>query len=131
MILLIDGYNTSKKCCNCWNNVENVCINKKSLFCLLKCYTCNECNFGSHEDKKVPKFHSNKYLTRDKNNCINMLSIINHIIYKKNARRNSNWIKINCLYHHVRRIKNGISVVFTCSILNLFPFKHSMCVIKY
>ena len=83
MILLIDGYNTSKKCCNCWNNVENVCINKKSLFCLLKCYTCNECNFGSHEDKKVPKFHSNKYLTRDKNSCINMLSIAKHIIYKK------------------------------------------------
>lgn len=81
--LLIDEYNTSKKCCNCWNNVENVCINKKSQFRLLKCNTCNEYNFGSPEDKKFPKFHSNKYLTRDKNSCINMLSIAKHIIYKK------------------------------------------------
>jgi len=81
--LLIDEYNTSKKCCNCWNNVENVCINKKSQFRLLKCNTCNEYNFGSPEDKKVPKFYSNKYLTRDKNSCINMLSIAKHIIYKK------------------------------------------------
>ena len=81
--LLIDEYNTSKKCCNCWNNVESVCINKKSQFRLLKCNTCNEYNFGSPEDKKFPKFHSNKYLTRDKNSCINMLSIAKHIIYKK------------------------------------------------
>jgi len=26
------------------------------------------------EDKKVPKFQTTKYLTRDKNSCINMLS---------------------------------------------------------
>ena len=81
--LLLDEYNTSKKCCNCWNDVENVCINEKSQFRLLKCNTCNECNFGSPEDKKVPKFHSTKYLTRDKNSCINMLSIAKHMIYKK------------------------------------------------
>jgi hypothetical protein len=89
--LLIDEYNTSKKCCNCWNNVENVCINEKSQFRLLKCNTCNECNFGSPEDKKVPKFYSNKYLTRDKNSCINMLSIAKHIIYKKERPKEFQW----------------------------------------
>jgi hypothetical protein len=80
--LLIDEYNTSKKCCNCWNDVENVIVNEKSQFRLLKCNTCNECNFGSPEDEKEPKFQQPKYLTRDKNSCINMLSIAKHIIYK-------------------------------------------------
>jgi hypothetical protein len=81
--LLLDEYNTSKKCCNCWNNVENVCINEKSQFRLLECKYCKESNTGSPEDEKNPVFQSRKYLTRDKNSCINMLSIAKHIIYKK------------------------------------------------
>jgi len=45
--LLIDEYNTSKKCCNCWQDVENVKINGNSKFRLLGCKNCKVNNIGS------------------------------------------------------------------------------------
>jgi hypothetical protein len=45
--LLIDEYNTSKKCCNCWQDVENVKINGNSKFRLLGCKNCKINNIGS------------------------------------------------------------------------------------
>jgi hypothetical protein len=81
--LLIDEYNTSKKCCNCWENVENVKINGNSKFRLLGCRNCKVNNIGSPEDEPNTIFQSYSFLTRDKNSCINMLSIAKHIIYKK------------------------------------------------
>jgi len=45
--LLIDEYNTSKKCCNCWQDVENVKINGNSKFRLLECKNCKVNNISS------------------------------------------------------------------------------------
>ena len=45
--LLIDEYNTSKKCCNCWQDIENVKINGNSKFRLLGCKNCKVNNIGS------------------------------------------------------------------------------------
>ena len=79
----IDEYNTSKKCCNCWQNVENVSINGNKKFRLLGCKSCAGCNIGSPEDEHQSIFQSYSFMTRDKNSCINMLSIAKHIIYKR------------------------------------------------
>jgi hypothetical protein len=84
--LLIDEYNTSKKCCNCWQDVENVKINGNSKFRLLGCKNCKVNNIGSPEDEHKSMFQSYSFLTRDKNSCINMLSIAKHIIYNKGTR---------------------------------------------
>ena len=82
----IDEYNTSKKCCNCWQNVENVSINGNKKFRLLGCKNCTSCNIGSPEDEHQSIFQSYSFMTRDKNSCINMLSIAKHIIYNKRKR---------------------------------------------
>jgi hypothetical protein len=82
--LLINEYNTSKKCCNCWQNIENVKINGNSKFRLLGCKNCKINNIGSPEDEKKSILQSYSFLTRDKNSCINMLSIAKHMIYKRN-----------------------------------------------
>lgn len=82
--LLIDEYNTSKKCCNCWQDIENVKINGNSKFRLLGCKNCKINNIGSPEDEKKSILQSYSFLTRDKNSCINMLSIAKHMIYKRN-----------------------------------------------
>ena len=88
--LLINEYNTSKKCCNCWQNIENVKINGNSKFRLLGCKNCKNCknckinNIDSPEDEKKSILQSYSFLTRDKNSCINMLSIAKHMIYKRN-----------------------------------------------
>ena len=84
--LLIDEYNTSKKYCNCWQDVENVKINGNSKFRLLGCKNCKINNIGSPEDEQKSMFQSYSFLTRDKNSCINMLSIAKHIIYNKGTR---------------------------------------------
>ena len=79
----IDEYNTSKKCCNCWKDIENVSINGNKKFRLLGCKSCSGCNIGSPEDEHHSIFQSYSFMTRDKNSCINMLSIAKHIIYKR------------------------------------------------
>ncbi len=84
--LLINEYNTSKKCCNCWQDVENIKINGNSKFRLLGCKNCKVNNIGSPEDEHKSMFQSYSFLTRDKNSCINMLSIAKHIIYNKGIR---------------------------------------------
>lgn len=81
--LQIDEYNTSKKCCNCWKDIENVEINKEKKFRLLRCNNCSKCNISSPEDENKLMFHKGGYLTRDKNSCINMISIAKQLIYKR------------------------------------------------
>jgi hypothetical protein len=72
-VLLLDEYNTSKKCCNCKNNIENKEINGNKKFRLLVCKDC-ESNIGSSESK-CPIF-----LTRDLNSCINMQNIVKYML---------------------------------------------------
>jgi len=86
--LLLDEYNTSKKCCNCWEDIKNVKIGGDKKFRLLKCGYCsnrkNKKDIGSPEDEHKTMFNS--YLTRDKNSCVNMMNIVKHIIYNKGKR---------------------------------------------
>jgi hypothetical protein len=85
--LLINEYNTSKKCCNCWSNIENVKINENTKFRLLVCKNCKGKNTGSSESENKSVFNSsNSFLTRDLNSCINMLSIAKHMIYRDKER---------------------------------------------
>ena len=81
--LQIDEYNTSKKCCNCWKDIENISINGNKKFRLLGCKNCTRCNIGSPEDEPKSIFQSYSFMTRDKNSCINMLSVAKHILYNK------------------------------------------------
>jgi len=84
--MLIDEYNTSKKCCNCWQNVENVSIKGDKKFRLLGCRNCKRNNIGSLEDENQSMFQTYSFLTRDKNSCINMISIVKHMMYQKRKR---------------------------------------------
>jgi predicted amidophosphoribosyltransferase len=90
--LLLDEYNTSKKCCNCWKDISNITIDGSKKFRLLGCKHCsNECNdkkehIGSPEDEPKSMFQSHRYFTRDKNSCLNMLGIVKHMIYNKKRR---------------------------------------------
>jgi len=52
----------------------------------LGCKNCKVNNIGSPEDEHKSMFQSYSFLTRDKNSCINMLSIAKHIIYNKGTR---------------------------------------------
>jgi hypothetical protein len=48
--VLVYENNTSKKCCNCHNNIQNKKINGNSKFRLLQCEYCNvECFENSNE----------------------------------------------------------------------------------
>jgi len=82
--LLIDEYNTSKKCCNCYRDVENIKLGSNSKFRLLGCKGCkrnqDKSNIGSPEDENNSMETSYSFLTRDKNSCINMQTIIKHMI---------------------------------------------------
>jgi hypothetical protein len=90
--LLLDEYNTSKKCCHCWKDISNITIDGSKKFRLLGCKNCaNEGNdkkehIGSPEDEPKSMFQSHRYFTRDKNSCLNMLGIIKHMIYNKRKR---------------------------------------------
>ena len=88
--LLLDEYNTSKKCCNCYKDIENVKIDSESKFRILGCKGCKrksiKTNIGSPEDENRSMEKSYSFLTRDKNSCINMISIIRHMIQNKGAR---------------------------------------------
>lgn len=87
--VLIDEYNTSKKCCVCSNDLNKMKINGETKFRLLGCQHCkkeNQSNMGSQEDKKKPMLKRCRLLlTRDRNSCLNMLKIIRHM--KDNDRR--------------------------------------------
>jgi len=90
LTLMIDEFNTSKKCCNCWKDLVNhKCVRKRTeqsenktdssvLFRVLKCENCECINIDSSESKKCPMF-----ITRDLNSCVNMISIAKNIIYKR------------------------------------------------
>ena len=55
-------------------------------FRLLKCGGCDrkKRDIDSPEDEYKTMFNS--YLTRDKNSCVNMMSIVKHMIYNKRKR---------------------------------------------
>ena len=101
-----DEYNTSKKCCNCGCDVENLYmpitnkesgkVEKKKIHRLMRCKTCIsqsqeklelKLNITSSESRKLAKnlrvIFNGDYLTRDKNSCINMLNITKAWIYTK------------------------------------------------
>jgi hypothetical protein len=87
--VLIDEYNTSKKCCHCWTNLEKVNIGEKRCFRLLGCKRCVEQKdrkIGSQEDEPKPNLSSYKLLTRDKNSCQNMLRITRYMMNNKRKR---------------------------------------------
>jgi hypothetical protein len=84
--LLLDEYNTSKKCHNCWNDVCNIAIEGKSKHRLLCCKSCGKSNTGSPEDEQKSAVLSPQFLTRDENSCRNMLNIVKHMLYKKKER---------------------------------------------
>jgi hypothetical protein len=84
--MLLDEYNTSKKCSQCWNDVCNVAINGTSRHRLLSCNSCAIKNTGSPEDEQKVVGLKAHYLTRDKNSCINMLNIVKHMLYRKRER---------------------------------------------
>ena len=81
--LLVYEYNTSKKCCNCHNNIDNKKINGNSKFRLLQ---CNNCNVGSSENSNKSTFQFCKYLNRDQNSCANMLNIVNSYLFHNRIR---------------------------------------------
>lgn len=86
--VLIDEYNTSKKCCVCSNDLNKIKINGETRFRLLGCQHCkkeNRRNMGSQEDKNNPMLKRCRLLTRDRNSCLNMLKIIRHM--KEQERR--------------------------------------------
>ncbi len=118
-MLLLDEYNTSKKCCNCKNDIENKEINGNKKFRLLVCKDC-ESNIGSSESK-CPIF-----LTRDLNSCINMQNIVKYML-NNNMKRPKEFCRKKDETKTVRKKtqklplpsttktkeKNGKSVVFT------------------
>lgn len=84
--LLVDEYNTSKKCCNCHQDIDNVIINNNKLHRLLECknescyrdsYKSNNSTENQKDLKSVLKC---KYMTRDRNSCINMMTVVKHMI---------------------------------------------------
>jgi len=87
--LLLDEYNTSKKCCHCWKDISNITIDGSKKFRLLGCKHCRndkEEYIGSPEDEPKSMFQSYRFFTRDKNSCLNMLGIVKNMIYNKNKR---------------------------------------------
>ena len=81
--LLVYEYNTSKKCCNCLDNIDNKIINGSSKFRLLQ---CNNCNVESSENSNNSSFQLCKYLNRDQNSCANMLNIVNSYLFDNRKR---------------------------------------------
>ena len=58
----------------------------KTKFRLLGCKNCKNKNIGSPEDENKSIFNTYKFLTRDKNSCINMLKIVKHMLDNKKER---------------------------------------------
>ena len=79
-VLLIDEYNTSKKCCNCGGNLENCKISDKKIFRILTCKSCKNKHIGRPTDKNIPMGHSSVFINRDLNSCLNMLKITQSLI---------------------------------------------------
>ena len=82
-VLLIDEYNTSKKCCNCGDNLENYKIANKKIFRILTCKSCKNKHIGRPKDKNSPMGHSSAFINRDLNSCVNMLKIVKSLINGK------------------------------------------------
>lgn len=115
--LLIDEYNTSKKCNICQKDVENVEINDKEIFRLLKCKNCSDKNTGSSESENKSVFGSPRFFTRDLNSCMNMHNIVQHMINNNRERpveyrREENTKKKKSKLPALAKGKVGKSVVF-------------------
>ena len=88
----INEYNTSKKCCNCWNDVVNAEIKGKEIHRLIQCKN-SDCyrrefrwNTESSESVIRPYHVKNNYYTRDFNSCMCMLWIVHHMYYNNMKR---------------------------------------------
>lgn len=90
---LLDEYNTSKKCCNCKQDIQQAKIEDKKLFRLLKCQNCMLGNIGSPEDEQKTMVSKCHFLTRDVNSCVNMLTIVKHML-ENNGTRPIEFIRI-------------------------------------
>jgi len=82
--VLINEYNTSKKCCNCSNNLEHVDMEyvvKKNKLKRNKHYRLMVCEKCSYNGNNIGRSENASpiYLTRDMNACKNMLNIIKHM----------------------------------------------------
>lgn len=75
-VILVNEFNTSKKCCNCWKDLINHIINGEEKHRLLVCKNLECMNIGSLESKPCPMF-----INRDLNACNNMMMIVKNIIY--------------------------------------------------
>ena len=82
-VLLIDEYNTSKKCCNCGNNLKNHKMADKKIFRILTCENCKNKHIGRPTDKNTPMGHSSSFINRDVNSCLNMIKIAKSLITGK------------------------------------------------
>jgi len=78
--LLIDEYKTSKLCHGCSNELENVYIKEKKIYRLKGCRTCSTYNTERLEGEDVSVYKSCKYINRDKNACLNMIKLAEHMI---------------------------------------------------
>jgi hypothetical protein len=96
-VKLIWEYNTSKLCCNCWGKLEKMTINGNKRFRLLGCSNCvknklenktiSSKNTKHPEDSNKLMLKNYKLYNRDKNSCLNMISIVKNMIYTKNHTR--------------------------------------------
>lgn len=87
LTLSINEFNTSKKCCKCWKDLEYKAINGNKKFRLLVCKNCNGKNTGSSESENNSVFSpNNSFFTRDVNSCVNMLNIAKHMINNNKER---------------------------------------------
>jgi len=117
--LLVDEYNTSKKCCNCHQDIDNVIINNNKLHRLLECKN-ESCYRESHKSnnstgnqKDLKSVLKCKYMTRDRNSCINMMTVVKHMIETNGGKlpafsrryvvENSN-ISYNIVLNHINNV---------------------------
>lgn len=87
--VLLDEFNTSKKCHGCSQDTENIQIDGKKIYRLLGCKNCNVYNKNISENQK-DEINSEclnyKYINRDKNSCLNMIKIVQHMINNEGER---------------------------------------------
>ena len=77
--VLIHEHRTSKLCCGCHEEVEDVRIDGKKIFRLLGCKNCN--SRTTSETPRTEKVYSNyKYTNRDTNSVRNMMYIVSEMV---------------------------------------------------
>jgi hypothetical protein len=111
--LLIDEFNTSKKCCKCLKDIENKEINGVKKFRLQICKNCVNINFGCSKSKQKPELRYTRFINRDLNSCMNMHNIIDYML-SHDKKRPIEYTRESYLPSSVKKQKKvGKSVVFT------------------